>query len=243
MAASTDTSAKVREGSVPAPPKAVDGWDRDPLSPDAADDGIVVTTRRRLARLVVSAVDVGARFDRERAGCDAVAWMLAPHEMFDGRPAVEACQSLRGCLRTTVLHGLSIGFDAAPADLDGLLGEDGAEPDPETDPLRIPSGPAAGGRPRLLSAWIDATATTQPGVHFHAMVTADPAAFGRSLVQRFGPDAAGAAEVEVGFDPDAPRAVAFVSEAMRKALTLAAAAPESAYAAGLDVVVEQRFGS
>ena len=217
------------------PPTA---WSRDPLSADSSTDEAVVTTAKRLIRLMITAVDVGARFERERTGHDAATWMLAPRRMFDGRPAIEACQDLRGCLRATVLHGLGLGLDADPEALDELL-ED--EPDDACD---VPAGPLdRRNGPRLLSAWVDMSGSSRPAVHFCAMVTADPTAFARRLVERFGPDGAAAAEVEVGFDPTSARATAFISEAMSQTLVLAAASPASPFSAGLDVIVEQRFAA
>ena len=214
-------------------------WMADPLSADAMDDDVVVTSSRRLVRLAIAAVDVGARFERERIGHDAAAWMLAPRSAFDGRPAIEACQEQRGYLRSVVMHGLSLGLDADPADLDDLLDDEddgGAEP--------AAPGPTAArteAHPRLLTAWCDESDGPKPAIHFCAMVTSDPQAFAHRLVERFGPRAAGAAEIEEGFDPTTARATAFISDALRDTLVLAAASPSSPFATGLDVVVEQRF--
>ena len=216
-------------------------WTVDPLSSDAVEDDVVVTSSRRLVRLAIAAVDVGARFERERVGHDAAAWMLTPRSAFDGRPAIEACQERRGYLRSVVMHGLSLGLDADPDDLDDLLDDQddgGAEP--------AAPGPLAGrteSHPRLLTAWCDDSDGPRPAIHFCAMVTSDPRAFARRLVERFGPQAAGSAEIEVGFDPTTARATAFISDALRDTLVLAAASPSSPFSTGLDVVVEQRFAA
>lgn len=215
-------------------------WRSDPLSPDRADDAVVVTTERRLLRLVVAAVDAAARFEREGAEHDPAAWMLTPRAMFGGRPAIEACQDLRGCLRATVLNGLSLGLDADPADLDDLLDE---TPTVEAIDGRSVATRRRWNGPRLLSAWIDTTGTDHPGIQFCAMVTADPLEFAKRLIDCFGADAAGAAEVEIGFDRTSARATGFISEAMTEVLALAAADPASSFAEGLDIVVAQRFAA
>ena len=225
--------------TIAQPPKS--RWTADPLSEDAVDDDVVVTSSRRLVRLAIAAVDVGARFERERIGHDAAAWMLTPRSAFGGRPAIEACQEQRGYLRSVVMHGLSLGLDADPDDLDDLLAD---EDDGGTDPAApVPTTARTEAHPRLLTAWCDDSDGPRPAIHFCAMVTSDPQAFARRLVERFGPEAAGAAEVEEGFDPTSARATAFISDALRDTLVLAAASPSSPFATGLDVVVEQRFAA
>jgi hypothetical protein len=95
----------------------------DPLDFDSADDEVVVTTKRALIRLALVAADTASRFEREGIGHDPVAWMLAPRALFEGRAAVDACLAREECLRAVLLHGLSIGLDADPSELDALLDE------------------------------------------------------------------------------------------------------------------------
>ena len=40
--------------------------------------------------------------------------MLAPRRLFRGAAAIEACLERDDCMRAVLLHGLSIGLDAAP---------------------------------------------------------------------------------------------------------------------------------
>ena len=110
----------------------------DPLDADEANDAVVTATRRGLTRLALVAAETGARFQREEVAHDPMAWMLAPRRLFDGAPALEACLSRDACLRAVLLHGLSLGLDAEPAEVDALLCDapgdsgnfwDGAEPD------------------------------------------------------------------------------------------------------------------
>ncbi len=105
----------------------------DPLDSDSADDEVVVTTKRALIRLALVAADTASRFEREGIGHDPVAWMLAPRAMFEGRAAVDACLAREECLRAVLLHGLSIGLDADPSQLDALIDEDEEDADDAFD--------------------------------------------------------------------------------------------------------------
>ena len=96
-------------------------WSCDPLEADEPSDEIVMVTPRRLLRLAIAAADAGARFSREGLNLDPVAWMIAPRQLFDGRSAMDACQDLDHFHRSVVLHGLNIGLDASPSDIDELL--------------------------------------------------------------------------------------------------------------------------
>ncbi len=96
----------------------------DPLELDSASDVPVVTTRRRLIRLALVAAETATRFQREGGDRDAMAWMLASRELFDGRDAIEATLELAHCKRAILLHGLGIGLDAAPAMVDYICSED-----------------------------------------------------------------------------------------------------------------------
>lgn len=96
----------------------------DPLEADDRGDAPVLTTERRLRRLAIVAADTGARFARERIDHDPVAWLLAPRALFGGRRPLEACQDRTGFLRAALLHGLSLGLDADPGEMDALADDD-----------------------------------------------------------------------------------------------------------------------
>jgi hypothetical protein len=96
----------------------------DPLEADDRGDAPVLTTERRLRRLAIVAADTGARFARERIGHDPVAWLLAPRALFGGRRPLDACQDRKGFLRAALLHGLSLGLDADPGEVDALADDD-----------------------------------------------------------------------------------------------------------------------
>lgn len=95
----------------------------DPLDPDSDEDVPVVVTRRQLIRLAVVSTEVGARFQREAVDHDAMAWMLAPLKLFGGRDAIDAALEQHHCIRAIVLHGLGLGLDARPADIDDLMND------------------------------------------------------------------------------------------------------------------------
>lgn len=95
----------------------------DPLDPDSEKDVPIVVTRRQLIRLAVVSTEVGARFQRESVEHDGMAWMLAPRTLFGGRDAIEASLEQQHCVRAIVLHGLGLGLDAHPADIDDLITE------------------------------------------------------------------------------------------------------------------------
>lgn len=93
----------------------------DPLDPDGLEDMPLVVTRRQLIRLAVVSTEVGARFQRDAVDHDGMAWMLAPRALFDGRDAIDAALEQHHCIRALLLHGLGLGLDARPADIDELI--------------------------------------------------------------------------------------------------------------------------
>lgn len=97
----------------------------DPLDFDQPSDPPVRMTNRQLSRLLLIAADTAARFEREHCPVDPIAWLFSPRKLFNGCAAVAACQSRSHFIRAIVLHGLSIGLDADPDELDELLAEDG----------------------------------------------------------------------------------------------------------------------
>lgn len=236
-------------------------WDCDPLDPDASDDVAVATTSRRLIRVAIAAADAGARFAREGREQDPAAWMLTPRDLFDGLPPIDACQELRHFARSVVLHAVGLDLDADPDVVDALLldeddenghadvagaidavdggsaatgafGERLTDPDAATMPLA---------RPELLTCWVDFMAGGSRVFAFCAIVTDRPADLVERIVGRFGIAAASTATFAQGFDRTAALATAMISDAMADTLELAEADPASPLAAGLDVVVEQRF--
>ncbi len=106
----------------------------DPLDADLADDVAVAATRRSLCRVALIASEVGARFQCEKTDCDPMAWMLTPRRLFGGSAAIEACLDRDNFSRALLLHGLGMGMDAEPGEIDGLLdnndGENGKHPQP-----------------------------------------------------------------------------------------------------------------
>lgn len=96
----------------------------DPMANDRADDVLVVTSRRALCRVAYVAAETASRFEREKIKHDPVAWMLAPRRLFGGKAALDACLERDAFLRAALLHGLSLGLDADPEQLDDLIDEE-----------------------------------------------------------------------------------------------------------------------
>ena len=92
----------------------------DPLDADSPFDEVVITTSRSLCRLALIATETGARFQREAEPHDPMAWLLSPRRMFAGLTALEACLQREHFMRALLLHGLSLGLDADPDEIDGL---------------------------------------------------------------------------------------------------------------------------
>lgn len=220
----------------------------DPLEGDEPSDGVIITSRRALTRVALVAAETGARFQRENVGHDAVAWMLAPRRLFDGLAALEACLDRDNCLRAVLLHGLSIGLDAAPARIDALLADssgDGSADDPWLggERGRVASGPPGSRRPRLYSAVVVIARGGELLHAFHASVAPSAAVVRERIRARFGSAAAGQAEIRVGFDPDCPATKGMVPPAVVDTLIAASRRRRSAMLAGLDITVEQRLPS
>lgn len=235
-------------------------WDCDPLDPDASDDVAVATTSRRLIRVAIAAADAGARFAREGREQDPAAWMLTPRDLFDGLPPIEACQELGHFARSVVLHAVGLDLDADPDVVDALLSDEDEDDDADDDgaadgadggsclkrsagqdPLGSESVEALLPRPELLTCWVDCMDGGSRVFAFCAIVTDRPADLVERVVGRFGAAGASTATFACGFDHTTAQATAMISDAMADTLELAAANPGSPLAAGLDVVVEQRF--
>ena len=95
----------------------------DPLDPDLTSDPQLTLSHRELGRLVFIAAETGARCEREGAEVDPVSWLFAPRVLFGGRQAVVACKERQAFVSAIILHGLSIGFDADPSEIDVLVAE------------------------------------------------------------------------------------------------------------------------
>ncbi len=95
----------------------------DPLDLDQEDDLEVVVSLKGLSRVSFVAAHTGVRFEAEGVGVDPAAWMMAPRRLFDGQPAYRACVEREHFLRAVLLHGLSLGLDADPDEIDDLLAD------------------------------------------------------------------------------------------------------------------------
>lgn len=218
----------------------------DPLDADEPDDVVLTATRRGLTRLALVAAETGARFQREEVAHDPMAWMLAPRRLFDGAPAIEACLERDPCLRAVLLHGLSLGLDAEPAQIDALLcdapgdvgggfweGGDGAGGEPAR---------SSGRRLRLYSAVIVIARGGELVHMFHASVAPSASVVRERIRSRFGAVAAGQAELRVGVDLDCPATAEMIPPAFRGMLERGRRVRWSAMS-GLDVTVEHRIPS
>jgi hypothetical protein len=221
------------------------GCYEDPLDEDAAGDTTVTATRRGLTRLVLVATEVGARFQREGEGRDPMGWMLAPRRLFAGSTAIESCLARDDFLRALLLHGLSLGLDAEPAQIDALLcdapgdfggfweGGDGAGGE---------SRRQVAGRQRLYSAMI-VTARGGELVHlFHASVAPVASVVRERIRARFGAAAAAQADIQVGVDLNCAATIGMLPPAFRLMVERGRRVRWSAMA-GLDVTVEHRIPS
>ena len=116
-----------RPAAQPVPPQGT--ADRvidflDPLDHDLTSDTQIALSYRQLGRLLFIAAETGARFQREEVAHDPLAWMFSPQALFEGCAAVDACQQREPFLRAMILHGLSLGFDADPDELDALVADE-----------------------------------------------------------------------------------------------------------------------
>lgn len=220
----------------------------DPLGKDELGDVSVTTSRRGLTRLALVAAETGARFQREAVGHDAMAWLLAPRDLFDGAPPLQACLERDNCLRAIVLHGLSIGLDASPSTVDALLADDHATGAPlEPWPERPQGGPLGGiparRRFRLYSATVVLARGGEVLHAFHASIAPSAAVVRERIRSRLGSAAAAQAEIQLGFDPYCPGTIGMVPPAIVETLLLAGNRKYSGLDAGLDITVEQRLPS
>lgn len=220
----------------------------DPLDEDTVSDQPVTTSHRGLARLALVAAEAGARFQREDVGHDPMAWMLAPRRLFHGASALEACLDRDNCLRAVLLHGLSIGLDAAPGRMDALLADSPGDDDlggswAGGERGGMASGPPGSRRLRLYTAVIVIARGGELLHAFHASVAPSAAVIRERIRARFGSAAAAQAEISVGFDPECPATMGMVPPAVVDTLIAAGRRRRPAMLAGLDITVEQRLPS
>ena len=228
----------------PQAPEAM-GYE-DPLDPDAIDDADVIATRRGLTRLALIAAETGARFQREGEGLDPMAWMLAPRRLFDGATAIDACLAREGFMRALLLHGLALGLDAEPSQIDALLcdktpgagdvfwdGGDYGVPEPaQRRPRRL----------RLYSTLIVTARGAEIVQLFHASVAPSANIVRERIRSRIGAAAAAQAEIRVGVDLDCPSTLVLLPPIFRDMFARGDRIRWSEMA-GLDVTVEHRVPS
>ena len=221
----------------------------DPVDVDDPRDVSVITTARGLSRIALIAAQAATRFSAEGSEHDPMAWMLAPRRLFDGRNALSACRERQPFMRAMLLHGLGLGLDADPNDLDDLFSDDEQldTPDDADDVLgfrvtREDGAPAErpGDRPRLHTATISYRADGVLLHAFHASVASSPAEIAARLRARYGAAAAGAT-ITPGFDRAQAFVQALVASAVADLLEKVDADPSSPVAGGLDLNLEQRM--
>ncbi len=199
----------------------------DPLDPDQPDDKLVFVTQRGLVRLALTAAEAGGRFARDGLNVDPMSWMLSPLRVFEGRTAMEACLEHKHCLRSVLMHGLSLGVDVDPLALDDLLADNDGEQARGKKKSKS-SGANNGdsplifyaGQPRLYTAMICFKDDQHIINAFHAVITREPKNIHGHLVGRYGANAASEARIRLGFFPADPMVLALVpnvlSEIIRK---------------------------
>ena len=232
----------------------VHGFHADPLSPDAACDRRVDISERGLCRLALVAAETAARFQRDGVTHDPMAWMMAPRNLFGGRPALEACTSLPEFRRALVLHGLSLGLDADPMSIDALIGgyDDGQDDDDcllgtdhddeaydevrDEDCVELRAGD-----PRLFTATIAFVGDGKLLHAFHASIARTAGEVAERLRRRHGRAAADHATIVSGLRLGSGFAASLVSVPLATMLRDIASDPGSPLAAGLNLDLEQRF--
>lgn len=221
----------------------------DPLDKDSFDDAVIMTTRRGLLRLALVATETASRFAREQVAIDPMAWMLTPRRIFGGRAAIDGCLARDECLRAVVLHGLSMGMDADPAEIDALAedddDEDGCGPagyEAECGDVASPVECGLRG-PRLWTSFLVVQNEWGAVQAFDALIAVDRREAEERLRARHGGRLADEIRVVEGFDPNLPLAEALISPALADMLAQVAADPASPLAEGLSVSVMQRFAT
>lgn len=228
----------------------------DPADPDLPTDVRVVTTRRGLCRMAMVAADTATRFQRDGVDVDPVAWMLSPRKLFGGATALEACLGQNHFMRASLLHGLAIGLDAEPSEIDALAG-DGFDDGDGRDIYDLDDGGEDGAKgyafddleiaalgPDDIRLYTATIAFKGGGVIFHAFhasLARTAREVGERLRRRYGEEVGGRATIVSGFRTGGGFVGALVSPALAEMLRDVAANPSSPIAAGLDLNLEQCF--
>ena len=219
----------------------------DPLDPDEPSDEIVVTTLRAISRVALVASETAARFHREPANLDPMAWMLSPRRMFEGLTPLEACLDRGNCMRGLLVHGLSLGLDFDAAEVDLLL-QDGDDEEPDLPTRPPPSGMRpdnitrrSTSRARLWTATIAYTGGNIMLQAFHASIARDPEDVAERLRLRFGAHIAARADIRLGFHPASPLTMALVPDAVADAIRKVERDLRKPANLGFAVDIEQRI--
>lgn len=221
----------------------------DPVSRDRVDDFPLVTTERRVVRLVTLAADVGARFAHEGVREDAARWMLERKRLFGGGRAIDACQEREEYVVATLFHLLRVRegaeIDADPLEVASWLWDDEHDEDGEDHAAEVPLGADDRFRvpePRLFTSLVEGRMGSggRSIVAFCATIAGDEETVRRRLAVRYGQDLAESASVEAGFERHRLVARGLVTEAVTDEIDAAASDPGGPAALGLDVRFERR---
>lgn len=96
-------------------------WQLDPLGNTTG--GQLTVDRVSIVRIACVAAEFGARMQRDGLSIDPVAWMVTPLDVFEGRPAIEACMEREGCSTALLIHGLGLGLKTDRRTLDQLINQ------------------------------------------------------------------------------------------------------------------------
>lgn len=121
MFALAETEYDRPEGALP------DRWMIDPLD-ECSICGSITVSDVELLRIVLVAIETGARFQREGISLDPLAWMVAPRRMFGGAPPIEACIRTDACAKAVLVHGLGLDLDIDVEAIELLMEDDEDEP-------------------------------------------------------------------------------------------------------------------
>ena len=224
----------------------------DPLAEDCPyGDTAIITTRRAITRVALVAVETGGRFQREGIEHDPMSWMLAPRRLFNGRAAIDACLEREHCLRSILVHGLSLGLDLAPTAVDTLLSDD--EEDKRRRSRQYMSSKRKAGKkrnrsghrplaaPRLFTATIIYSDRKLMLQAFHASIAHEPSEISARLCERFGHSAANVADIREGFHQSTPVAMALVQEPVAELIRRVAPEADHPLHNDFAVTIEQRI--
>lgn len=216
----------------------------DPLAADSPTDVTLPLTDKMLDRLVIAAVETGARFERESLPCDPLAWLYSPQPPFGGERPLEVCLTASGLMRCIMFHSLDLELGTPKNLVDHILRDEGflVKQAPSDRQWHTDRGGdrVESGRVLYTAMIVDVQADQIHHV-YHAMMACDLAEAKWLLRMRYGSRLADKATVQQGFDASTPLAVSMVSDAMGQILELVAANPQSTLAEGLDLQLESRF--